>query len=226
MSHDDFAIEPVPGLPALPPEGERILWSGSPHWSSLARHALHIDKIAIYFVLLIAWRMGSQWYGASDAAAIAGSALVPVVIATAAVSILATIAYAMARSTVYTITSRRLVMRFGVALPITFNLPFVAISKVGLRRLADAKGDLPVELSESKRLPYLVLWPHVRPWRFRAPQPMLRCVYDAPLVANILSGALASHAALSAPAAPTMQTTHDLAQPEPAMRAPRLVAAE
>ena len=31
MPHDDFQIEPVPGLPERPPEGERILWQGRPN---------------------------------------------------------------------------------------------------------------------------------------------------------------------------------------------------
>ena len=28
MSHDDFAAEPINGLPELPPRGEVILWQG------------------------------------------------------------------------------------------------------------------------------------------------------------------------------------------------------
>ena len=38
--------------------------------------------------------------------------------------------YFNARATVYTITTRRLVMRIGVALPTTFNLPFKQIGEV------------------------------------------------------------------------------------------------
>ncbi|MEM9764435.1 MAG: PH domain-containing protein, partial [Pseudomonadota bacterium] len=33
MPHDDdFRSEPVRGLPALLPKGERILWQGAPSW--------------------------------------------------------------------------------------------------------------------------------------------------------------------------------------------------
>ena len=32
MSHDDFAFEPRRGLPAVLPDGERLLWQGSPRW--------------------------------------------------------------------------------------------------------------------------------------------------------------------------------------------------
>jgi hypothetical protein len=222
MSHDDFHVEPIPGLPAVPPEGERILWSGSPNWPSLARHAFHIDKVAIYFAFLIAWRMGSQWQSGGSAADVLGAAIIPLVIAAAALTILATIAYATARSTIYTITSRRVVMRFGVALPITFNIPFASIARAELRKFADATGDLPVEQSEAKRLPYFVLWPHVRPWRFKSPQPMLRCLGDASQAATILSEALAAHAVGS-----PLTVTHQIETTrETRIRAPQLVAAE
>ncbi len=30
MSHDDFAFEPIPGLPGTPPRGETLLWQGRP----------------------------------------------------------------------------------------------------------------------------------------------------------------------------------------------------
>ncbi len=47
--------------------------------------------------------------------------------ATAAILILSLLAYLIARTTIYSITSRRVVMRFGVALPMTVNIPFKAI---------------------------------------------------------------------------------------------------
>ncbi|MEO0946437.1 MAG: PH domain-containing protein, partial [Pseudomonadota bacterium] len=39
MSHDDFATEPVRGLPERPPEGEEILWQGQPSAWALTRSA-------------------------------------------------------------------------------------------------------------------------------------------------------------------------------------------
>jgi hypothetical protein len=227
MSHDDFEVEPIPGLPAVPPDGERILWSGSPHWPSLARHAFHVDKVAIYFALLIAWRMGSQWYDGQSSAAAFASAVAPLAAAAIAITILALIAYVVARSTIYTITSRRIVMRFGAALPITFNLPFASIFSAGLRKFSDSSGDIPIHLGAEKRLPYLVLWPHVRPWHVNSPQPMLRCVHEAPRVAEVLSRALASHTA-TALLTDTAGVRADTSQSTDAISpsAPRLVAAE
>ena len=55
MSHDDFAVETVPGLPAALPAGESLLWQGKPQWRSLAIRALHARKVAIYFLILMVW---------------------------------------------------------------------------------------------------------------------------------------------------------------------------
>ena len=47
MSHDDFAVEAVPGLPAALPDGERLLGQGTPEWRALAVRALHVRKVGI-----------------------------------------------------------------------------------------------------------------------------------------------------------------------------------
>ena len=46
--------EAAPGLPSALPPGERILWQGAPDWRSLAVHAFHVRKIALYFVFMLA----------------------------------------------------------------------------------------------------------------------------------------------------------------------------
>ncbi len=46
---DDFAFEPIRGLPEMPPEGERILWQGSPDWRALAWRVFHIREVTFYF---------------------------------------------------------------------------------------------------------------------------------------------------------------------------------
>lgn len=52
MSHDDFAVEPIPGLPGIPPEGEEILWQGKPDVWALARDAFSIRWVAGVFRLV------------------------------------------------------------------------------------------------------------------------------------------------------------------------------
>ena len=41
--------EAAPGLPSTLPDGEAIVWQGTPDWKQLAVHAFHVRKIAIYF---------------------------------------------------------------------------------------------------------------------------------------------------------------------------------
>ena len=58
MSHDDFTFEPVRGLPEALPEGEHILWQGSPSTMRLAREGLKMNWIIGYFAVLAVWRVG------------------------------------------------------------------------------------------------------------------------------------------------------------------------
>ena len=99
--------------------------------------------------------------------------------ALAALALLALLAWLGARTTLYVITSRRLVMKIGIALPIFFNLPFSPIASAALRVYSDGTGDIPVALGKGQRIAYLHLWPHARPFRFTKPEPALRCVRHA-----------------------------------------------
>jgi hypothetical protein len=183
--------EPIPGLPAELPEGESLLWQGAPAWRALARRAFHVWQVAAYFVILLGW---SAWH-AADTGELAGlprTALVLAVLAVAAMAVLMVIAWLTQRTTVYTITSRRVVIRFGIALPMTINLPFRQVVGAGLRLHADGTGDLPIALTEKAKIAFPILWPHVRPWRLVRPEPMLRCVPEAAQVGQILARALAA----------------------------------
>ncbi len=190
VPHDDYAGEPIPGLPAHLPEGERLLWQGSPAWMSLAVRAFHIRKVAIYFAALILWRgVSSKYDGAATGEALSYAlAIMPV--ALCGIGIVALLAYAYARMTIYSITSRRVMMRSGVAMPITVNLPFKRIDGAGLRLHADGTGDIPLKLSKDDRIAIMAIWPNMRPWRLSRPEPMLRSVPDASAVADLLAAAL------------------------------------
>ena len=95
-----------------------------------------------------------------------------------------------ARTTLYTITNRRVVMRVGIVLTVTFNLPFRRIEAADIHPLAHGHGDIALTLDRSTRIAYPHLWPHARPWRLQNPQPMLRCVPDGANVAAMLASAL------------------------------------
>ncbi len=188
MSHDDFAFEPVPGLPERPPEGERILWQGRPDWWALTKDALNLKWVALYFAALALWRFGTLLDQVSLASAF--SASFPFVILGGIVAaLLMLFSFVQARATVYTITNRRVAMRIGAALTVTLNLPFNQIARADLALRRDGTGTIVLDLLHPSPLSFLVCWPHVRPWAMRQPQPALRCIPEARAIAELLAEA-------------------------------------
>ena len=182
-AHEDYAFEPVRGLPARLPEGERLLWQGAPSWWRLAVHAFHVRKVAIYFALVAVW----QVWSAGNASPLPWLALAAV----ASIAILTGLAWLYARTPVYTLTSKRVVIRSGLALPVTLNLPLSMIDKASLRRHGRGPaGSIALEIIRPDRVAWLVLWPNVRPWTLNHPQPFLRALDDADVVVPLLSDAL------------------------------------
>ncbi|MEL7253001.1 MAG: photosynthetic complex putative assembly protein PuhB [Pseudomonadota bacterium] len=182
----DITIEPVLGLPEHLPKGEEVLWQGRPDWWVLAKEALLVRWVVGYFVLLAVWRVGSIFDQAPFATVV--TAGVPFLISGAvAAAILMLMAYVMARSAVYTITNRRVVMRIGAALTITLNLPFTQIKNAELDLRKAGTGTIALDLDQRTRLSYLVCWPHVRPWKIRQTKPALRCIRDARKVGELLA---------------------------------------
>lgn len=190
----DHRADAIRGIREPLPEGERVLWQGAPHWWALAVRALHIRKVAVYFAALLVWRVAALLAdGQSAAAALAGSTGLAVV-AALGLGLLALIAWLCARTTIYAITTRRVMLRIGIALPIFVNLPFKGIEAAALRVFRDGSGDLPLQLQGGVRLAWLHLWPHVRPWRVAQPQPMLRGLRKPEQIAAILKDAIAADA--------------------------------
>jgi hypothetical protein len=189
---NEFEFEPIPGLPAHLPPGEKLLWQGSPTWRAVALRALHARGVSCYFGVIILWRILSGWYAGQSARSIATSSLWLLALAVAVIAFLLWVARLIARGTVYSISTRRVVMRFGVALPVSLNIPFKTVHAVGLREYADGTGDIPLQLNGNDHIAYLHLWPHARPWRLRHAEPMLRSVPRAAFAAEVLASALQS----------------------------------
>jgi len=187
---NEHESEPLHGLPELLPEGERMLWQGAPEWRPLARRAFHVRSVALYFAVLIALHAGTQLADGTSLAQTMASAAWLVPLALTALGILVTLAWLVARTTVYTITDRRVVMRVGVVLTVTFNIPFRTLKTAALRLYGDGTGDLPLALATDDRISYLHLWPHVRPWRVSKTEPMLRAIPDAAIVSDLLARAV------------------------------------
>ena len=188
--HDDFDFDAAPGLPTALPKGETLLWQGAPDWRALAIHAFHLRKLAVYFAVLVVWTVGAALLDGAEGGLLI--ALWPIPAAIAALSVMALLAYLTARATIYTITSQRVVIRFGVALPMTINLPYKQIGTASMKQHGGAVGDISLELMGDDRIAYLILWPHIRPWKFARAQPTLRCIPDVDRIARMLSTALAT----------------------------------
>jgi hypothetical protein len=188
------------GVP-LPP-GESSLWRGSPRAVSVARHIFHIGAVGAYFALLFVWHVGSAWFEGGFGAALRPAG-VDAALAAVALGLIGVISWAVARSTVYLVTTRRVVMQIGVALPMALNIPFRVIQSVDIARHRDGTGDIAMRLVPGDHFAYLHLWPHARPWWLAHPQPMLRCIPDAPAVAGLIADAMR---AACPPAAPRIVT--------------------
>ena len=211
--HDDFAFEPLPGLPERPPTGEDILWQGRPSVWALAVEAFGLYWIAGYFVALALWR-GSTGFsdgGVGMAFAIGLPHLALGVLVCAVVWVLA---YAQAKSAMYTITSSRVVMRIGAALSVSFNLPFSKIANANLDLRKSGTGTIVLETLGETKISYLVAWPHVRPWTLARTQPALRCIPDAARVARVLTDAAEQRLSV-----PVISRKDDAAQPAGALAA-------
>lgn len=177
-------------LPAPLPVGERVIWQGRPTFKGLALRSFHIREVAIYFGVLLAWRLWSNWSHGLQARDAVISALWLIVPAISAIAVLASLAWLFRRAACYTITSKRVLFQFGVALPMTMNIPLGKIANAALKTYRDGSGDIPLRVSDSQRVSYLLLWPHIRPWRMRVPEPMFSSVPDAAEVAAKLAEAL------------------------------------
>ncbi len=199
---NEYDDEPIPGLPGMLPRGEHIIWQGSPQWRKLAKSAFHVRLVAAYFGVLIVWAIisGSAFTGIA----------ITVGVGALAIMLLYGLAWLSARSTIYTLTNRRVVMRFGIALPKCVNLPLVAIISADLKLNSDGSGDIPLQLGPASQLGYLQFWPHARPWKLAKPEPMFRDIADAANVAASLSEAL--RRVLPNPDAQSTSIVHERAQ--------------
>ena len=190
---------PPRGLPDHLPQGERLLWQGAPDWRILARRAFHARKIAAYFGLIVLWMAVAAFRDGAPLGEAALTVLRAAAVGAVPVALICAYAWIVSRMTVYTITDRRVVLRVGIALPVTINLPFARIAGADLKCDADGTGGIALSLAGTDKLAYAVIWPHARPWRFGRPEPMLRSLRDVQPVAQILARALAASADMAAP---------------------------
>ncbi|RYX95659.1 MAG: PH domain-containing protein [Bradyrhizobiaceae bacterium] len=192
MKHDikQFEASQLKELPAPLPDGERVIWQGRPTVKGLALRAFHVREVPLYFGAFLVWRLWSNWSVGAPLADIVWTITATVVPAVISVAVLTGLAWLFARACCYTITSKRVLLQFGVALPMTMNIPLSKITGAAVKIYRDGTGDIPLALADKERVSHLLLWPHVRPWKLIVSQPMLRSVPDAAAVAAKMQEAL------------------------------------
>lgn len=171
---------------------EAIVWQGRPGWTGIARDVFHLRGVTAYFAFLFALDAYQAW----DKHLPLGKAVhdsVPLAVLVAlALAIFTVLAWLVGRTSHYIVTDRRLILRYGIAMPATLSLPFSRIVSVKVGIASDHSGDIAVTLKAGDHMGYLKLWPHARPWHLSRPEPMLRRVPQAAVVAGLLSRAVAS----------------------------------
>jgi hypothetical protein len=174
------------------PAGEKVLWQGSPDWKPLAVTRFHVRKLVVYFALILAARMAAQAADGVEIATAFRGAWPLIALSVIAVGLVTLMAWLTARTAVYTVTDKRVVMRIGIVLTLTLNLPYKRMEGAGLKLHTGPTGDIALQLLAGERVAYLHLWPHARRWHFTRPEPTLLCVPEAQAVAQTLSQAWAA----------------------------------
>ncbi|MBI1386056.1 MAG: PH domain-containing protein [Rhizobiales bacterium] len=222
----EFDFNPRRGIAPDLPEGERVLWQGAPNWFGLATEVFHVRVVALYFVALAVWRLASgAMAGEGLAESAAGVALIAG-LGSLAVGLLLAIAGGYARTTYYSITTHRVVIRSGIALQVAFNLPLSRVTGVALSVKSGDSGDIALTLDGSAHIAYAHLWPNARPWKLSRPEPTLRCLVDGKSVADVLVGALAAHRPITMNAVANttparLEAQGDRTRPAPARKSSR-----
>jgi len=222
-SGHEHEYEAAHGLPEALPPGERMLWQGSPDWRVMARRVFHLRKLGVYFGALLVLRAALTLRSGATLTETITTSLGPLALASVGLGLVTLLAWLSARSAVYTITDKRVVMRVGIVLTLTFNIPFKRIAAAGLHLDAGGTGDLPLTLLGSDRIAFLHLWPHARPWRLVRPEPMLRSVPQAAQVARLLTEAWSRATGVAtAPTAPAGSPARPAGDPDRSRGRPAL----
>jgi hypothetical protein len=193
----EHEFEAALGLPEPLPAGETILWQGAPNWVAMAKHVFRLQWLSLYFAVIVIWQIISV--AGSEGGLTAGWSSVALAFALAVIGLILVglMAYWSATEALYTLTNRRIVMRVGIVLTVTFNLPYKTLGSAGLKLYKDGTGDIPMQIATEDKIAYVHLWPHARPWRLATPEPMMRCVPEAKKVAAILTEAWVASTGLS-----------------------------
>ena len=142
-----------------------MLWQAQPSYSTYSRHVFHFHKLAIYFGVVLGWQIAYQLTQGVDLLTVLQHHTFTALLAVFVLGAALVFAHLYSSTTVYTITNKRIVIRFGIAITMTVNLPFKCIKAASVKSYRDRSGHIPLELTASAdRVSYFVMWPCVRPW--------------------------------------------------------------
>ena len=186
-------IEPVPGLPGRLPDGEFIVWQGKPAFKTLMTRLLRARWIAAYFAIAALWSVAVGINNSETAWQFVGRISFIAVAAAILFGLMALYARAVAKTTMYTLTNHRVVMRVGIAISASFNLPFAQISGADFRVGSDGSGDVALTLKSGHGLSGSVFFPHQRGGLWRKLSPQMICLPEAKSVADTLAKQLRAY---------------------------------
>jgi hypothetical protein len=174
------------GLPEKLPQGEQILWQGSPDLKTLLFKVFHMKGLLVYFGLLLAYRVISGVMDGEAFSVVFFAGLQIMIFSSIGLGLICILGYLMASTAVYTITNKRVVMRIGIVLNMTFNFPLKMIESADCGIAKNGCGDIYLKLKGDSKIAIVHLWPHSRPSKWAVPQPTLRSIKNCSEVAKIL----------------------------------------
>ncbi len=198
MGMTEYEDEPVEGLPEYLPEGESMIWQGRPTMAAMAKRVFFVPQLALYFGLLIAGHTVYRLMEGVAGAQVMGTLVWQSGLAGIVLALLWWLSRAYAGSVLYTLTSERLVIRSGVALPMMVNIPIEQITAADMRIYRDGTGDILLTASEDRRLYWILLWPNVSPWYARPVKPLLRGLEAPQQAAQAFAAVAREHYPVSA----------------------------
>ena len=126
MNGHTHEFEPTFGFPESLPVSEKVLWQGSPCAWLIARRIFFLPHLFLYFLILsfLTLTVNSDVLTLKD---LLVKFLSYMSLGMVAIFLLLAISYLISSTTVYSITDKRVVMRIGIVLNLSLNIPFSKI---------------------------------------------------------------------------------------------------
>jgi hypothetical protein len=189
----DVAPVYIRGMTEPLPAGERLLWEGAPQAGLVATHVFHRRLVWGYFLLLLGW-WGVTTVGTLPMSDWGPMLAVRVALSAIVIGTVEVLARVVARTSWYALTNKRLVLRIGMVLPMTINVPLRVVQDAAVGTFKDGSGQIALSLVAGQRLAYIALWPHCRVFSFSNPKPVLRGLSQPDQVAALLRDAVTADA--------------------------------